>query len=68
MRYLYNHNLALEKLTIDQMISLSMLVDRFLCPQRMMIQIKKALYARFTVVYGIKIYIWALRYFPDEKE
>ncbi|TNV81791.1 hypothetical protein FGO68_gene3698 [Halteria grandinella] len=68
LRYCYNHSLPLLRLPIDTLIQLSTLVDRFLCPPRMLTQIKRALYARFTVVYGVKIYVWALRYFPEERE
>lgn len=65
LKYCYNHNLALELLTVDNVIMLSEMADRFLC-QSLMTHIQSFLYRKFSIVYALKIYMWTLKFFSDD--
>ena len=57
--------MVLDLLTVDQVILLSEMADRFLCTD-FMTQIQTFLYKKFSIVYALKIFMWTLKFYPDD--
>jgi hypothetical protein len=45
---------------------LSEMADRFLCPD-LMSSIQAYFNQKFSIVYALKIYMWTLKFFPQDK-
>lgn len=55
--------MKIEDLSVDQIILLSEICDKFLCSD-LLKKIQEVLYQKFSIVYALKIYMWTLKYFP----